>query len=119
LILGDPTHTTYTATGADANFYITPTGFSWTQIGGTTLANSAAEVSFSQDGSNYTGSLFLFPLFDRPYYSRTLTFSIAQRDIVVSPVPLPPALPMFATALLMLAIVGYARRTKGVIAAQP
>jgi hypothetical protein len=26
---------------------------------------------------------------------------------------------MFATALLMLAIVGYARRTKGVIAAQP
>ena len=37
LILGDPTHTTYTATGADANFYITPTGFSWTQVGGTTL----------------------------------------------------------------------------------
>ncbi|SRR5260370_22787460 len=62
---------------------------------------------------------YSFPVFEPPIYSRTLTFSIAQRDIVVSPVPLPPALPMFATALLKLAIVGYARRTKGVIAAQP
>jgi hypothetical protein len=115
LILNDPTHTTYTATGATANFYITPTGFSWDQIGGTTLANSAAaELSFSQDGSNYTGSLLLFPAFEPPIYSRTLTFSIAQRDIVVSPIPLPPALPLFAAALLALGIVGYVRRNKDV-----
>jgi len=118
LILGDPTHTTYTATGADANFYITPTGFSWTQIGGTTLANSAAaELSFSQDGSNYTGSLLLFPLDEAPI-SRTLTFSIAQSDIVVSPIPLPPALPLFAAALLALGIFGYVRRAKDVTAVQ-
>ncbi len=62
LILGDPTHATYTATGATATFYPTLTGFSWDQIGGTNLlANSAAELRFSQDGSNHTGSLLLFP----------------------------------------------------------
>jgi hypothetical protein len=119
LILGDPTHTTYTATGAASFFYPTPTGYSWTQIGGTTLANSAvAELSFSKDGSDYTGSLLLFPLVEPPFHSRTLTFSIAQPEIVVSPVPLPPALPLFATALLALGIVGYARRAIDVRPAQ-
>jgi hypothetical protein len=118
LISGDPTHTTYTAAGAASFFYTTPTGFSWTQIGGTTLANSTlAELSFSKIGSNYTGSLLLFPLDEAPI-SRTLTFSIAQSDIVVSPIPLPPALPLFAAALLALGIVGYARRAIDVRPAQ-
>jgi hypothetical protein len=118
LILNDPTHTTYTQAGAFATFSTTPTGFSWEMVGGTTLANSAGDLRFSQDGSNYTGSLFLFPIFVNSNYSRTLTFGIAQSDIVVSPVPLPPALPLFAAALLALGIFGYARRTKGVIAVQ-
>jgi hypothetical protein len=45
---------------------------------------------------------------------RTLDFTVTSETFAVSPVPLPPALPMFAAALLALGIVGYARRAKDV-----
>jgi hypothetical protein len=46
---------------------------------------------------------------------RDIEFNIASETLVlapVSPVPLPPALPLFAAALLALGVVGYARRAK-------
>jgi hypothetical protein len=51
-------------------------------------------------------------------FGRTLDFKVSSETFVVSTVPLPPALPLFASALLILGIVGYARRTKGVTAVQ-
>jgi hypothetical protein len=53
-------------------------------------------------------------------FARTLDFSVSSETLppLLSPVPLPPALPLFAAALLALGIVGYARGTKGLTAAQ-
>ena len=48
---------------------------------------------------------------------RDIEFNVASETLVlapVSPVPLPPALPLFAAALLALGVVGYARRAKDV-----
>jgi hypothetical protein len=46
-------------------------------------------------------------------FGRTLDFNVSS-ETFVSTVPLPPALPLFAAALLALGIVGYARRAKDV-----
>jgi hypothetical protein len=76
--------------------------------GGTTIAT----LSFSENGSNFSGSLTTtngFPLltFDGP-----LIVSYSS-PTAVSAVPLPPALPLFASALLALGIFGvYSRRGK-------
>jgi hypothetical protein len=45
---------------------------------------------------------------------RTLDFNVTSETFPVSPVPLPPALPLFAAALLALGIFGYVRRAKDV-----
>jgi hypothetical protein len=49
-------------------------------------------------------------------FGRTLDFNVSSETFAVSPVPLPPALPLFAAALLALGIAGYLRRAKGVTA---
>ena len=49
---------------------------------------------------------------------RTLDFNVSSETFAVSAVPLPPALPLFAAALLALGIFGYVRRTKDVTPAQ-
>jgi hypothetical protein len=36
-----------------------------------------------------------------------MTLGVTSASLSVSPVPLPPALPMFASALLALGIVGF------------
>jgi hypothetical protein len=46
-------------------------------------------------------------------FGRTLDFNVTS-ETFVSTVPLPPALPLFAFALLALGIVGYLRRAKNV-----
>jgi hypothetical protein len=51
-------------------------------------------------------------------FGRTLDFNVSSETFAVSPVPLPPALPLFAAALLALGIAGYLRRAKGVTALQ-
>jgi peptidoglycan/LPS O-acetylase OafA/YrhL len=45
-------------------------------------------------------------------FGRTLDFKVSSESLAVSPVPLSPALPLFAAALLALGIVGYVRRAK-------
>jgi hypothetical protein len=47
-------------------------------------------------------------------WSRTLDFKVTSETFAVSPVPLPPALPLFVVALLALGIFGYVRRAKDV-----
>lgn len=75
------------------------TGFSST--------NGSQTLSFQQNGPNITG-----------IYSdarQTLPFTIFEVDYTspqLSAVPLPPALPMFAVALLALCAVGYFKRGK-------
>jgi hypothetical protein len=49
--------------------------------------------------------------------SLSLTLQPTAASFSVSPVPLPPALPMFASALLILGIFGFVRRKKDVTAA--
>jgi hypothetical protein len=49
---------------------------------------------------------------------RTLDFNVSSETFAVSAVPLPPALPLFAAALLALGIFGYVRRAKDVTAVQ-
>jgi hypothetical protein len=64
------------------------------------------------------GSLFLL----NGLSIRNIDFNIASETLVLPPVlsavPLPPALPLFAAALLALGIVGYVRRAKDVTAVQ-
>jgi hypothetical protein len=47
-------------------------------------------------------------------FGRTLDFNVSSETFAVSAVPLPPALPLFAAALLVLGIIGYVRRAKDV-----
>jgi hypothetical protein len=62
--------------------------------------------TFTSNGLQLNGSLLLTD----GGFSRTLDFNISSESLVSS-VPLPPALPMFASALLALAVFGvYARR---------
>jgi hypothetical protein len=67
-----------------------------------------------QRGFVTNGSLFLLT---GPSI-RNIDFNITSETLVLppvlSPVPLPPALPLFAFALLALGIVGYVRRAKDV-----
>jgi hypothetical protein len=63
-----------------------------------------------QHGFVADGSLFLLT---GPSI-RNIDFNIKSETLVLSPVPLPPALPLFAAALLALGIVSYARRAKDV-----
>jgi hypothetical protein len=65
-----------------------------------------------QTGLVIDASLELFTQYGS--YDRTLTFNVTSETFVVSPVPLPPALPMFAAALLALGIVSYVGRKREV-----
>jgi hypothetical protein len=77
----------------------------------TSLSNS---ITFDtiQNGFVADGSLFLL---NGPS-TRNIDFNITSETVglppVLSPVPLPPALPLFAAALLALGIVGYAGRKR-------
>jgi hypothetical protein len=65
-----------------------------------------------QNGFVANGSLFLL----NPPSIRTLDFNITSATLVLPPVlsavPLPPTLPLFALALLALGIFGYVRRKR-------
>jgi hypothetical protein len=65
----------------------------------------------SQTGSQFQGSLELGSA-GSAGFGRTLNLDITS--LTVSAVPLPPALPLFALALLALGIFGYMRRAKHV-----
>jgi hypothetical protein len=70
--------------------------------------------TFNQNGVVVDASLRLAdPVIGSPF-GRTLDFNVTSETFAVSPVPLPPALPLFAFALLALGIVGYVRRSKDV-----
>jgi hypothetical protein len=102
-----PSYTLYTQQSVQAYYGPTLDGFTSTIIGSSDLAASLAWLTFSNEGSNYAGNLFL----TTQSYNRTLTFDIPASSVVaVGVVPLPPALPLFAFALLALGIFGYVRR---------
>jgi hypothetical protein len=96
------------------SFTPTPGGFS-SEVGskGTGLAGGFAFLDFSatftQSGVVADASLRAV---DLGPFGRTLDFKVSSESLAVSPVPLPPALPLFAAALLALGIVGYVRRAK-------
>jgi hypothetical protein len=90
-------------------------------------ATYSGNALFSSSASGYSGSLpgFTFNHVNGNPPSDTLTaqFVIASinraddsgsLDLTLRSTPLPPALPLFAAALLALGIVGYVRRAKGV-----
>jgi hypothetical protein len=83
-----------------------------------TSLNNSITFDPIHNGFVADGSLFLL---NGPSI-RNIDFNITSATLVLppvlSPVPLPPALPLFAAALLALGIVGYARRTKGLTAVQ-
>ena len=89
--------------------------------GRTTLGNGFAalldfESLFDPSQNNGYEAAAGLSLFGPRATFRTIDFNIASETLVlapaspVSPVPLPPALPMFAAALLALGIFGYVRR---------
>jgi hypothetical protein len=93
--------------------------------GRTTLGNGFAalldfESLFDPSQNNGYEAAAGLSLFGPRATFRTIDFNIASETLVlapaspVSPVPLPPALPMFAFALLALGISGYVRRAKDV-----
>jgi hypothetical protein len=96
------------------SFTPTPGGFS-SEVGskGTGLAGGFAFLDFSatftQNGVVADASLRAV---DLGPFGRTLDFKVSSESLAVSPVPLSPALPLFAAALLALGIVGYVRRAK-------
>ena len=90
-------------------------GFStgvFTKGPGANLTDLSFSITFDtiQNGFVADGSLFLLT---GPSI-RNIDFNIKSETLVLSPVPLPPALPLFAAALLALGIVSYARRAKDV-----
>lgn len=97
---------TFEATSA-ATLYLTPGGIFASQ---TNLASALgpAAVSFSQDGSAYNGLIEL-PGFGIVQFRTTPTFSFSNSSSV-SAVPLPPALPLFASALVVLGFVALRQR---------
>ena len=90
------------------------------QLGGgiETGLNFSNTFDTIQNGFVANGSLFLL----NPPSIRNINFNITSETLalppVLSPVPLPPALPLFAAALLALGIFGYVRRAKDVTAVQ-
>jgi hypothetical protein len=70
-------------------------------------------LDLTQNGSNFNGS-FNFAGFGSVQFTTSSEFANSDySSFAVSPVPLPPALPMFASALLALGIFGvFARRQK-------
>jgi hypothetical protein len=82
---------------------------------GTLTGIGFASFSLSQTGANLDGSLILTD----GSATRTIQFVDSGLNAIylspsVSAVPLPPALPLFAFALLALGIFGYVRRAKDV-----
>jgi hypothetical protein len=88
-------------------------------------ATYSGNALFSSSASGYAGSMpgFTFTHVNGNPSSDTLTaqFFVAginraddfgTLNLTLSPVPLPPALPLFAFALLALGIVGYVRRKR-------
>jgi hypothetical protein len=101
--------------GAFGTFTPTTGGFS-SEVGskGYGLAPTFAILDYSSifgaTGLQLNGSLLLTD----GGFTRTLDFNPTSETFPVSAAPLPGALPLFASALLILGIVGYVRRTKGV-----
>jgi hypothetical protein len=87
------------------------------QIASTTFVFLDYSSNFTPNGVLAGGSLEFTEI---GVFARTLDFSVSSETLppLLSPVPLPPALPLFAAALLALGIVSYARGTKGLTAAQ-
>jgi hypothetical protein len=83
-----------------------------------TILDFSSTFDFTQNRLVADGSL----KFTNASATRNLDFNITSETLalppVLSPVPLPPALPLFAFALLALGIAGYVRRAKGVTAVQ-
>jgi hypothetical protein len=83
-----------------------------------TILDFSSTFDFTQNRLVADGSL----KFTNGPATRNLDFNITSETLVLppvlSPVPLPPALPLFAFALLALGIVGYAWRTKGLTEVQ-
>jgi hypothetical protein len=89
------------------------------EIGHTDLDYSVSFVQIQDQSiiNSYIADASL-NVFLAPASTRNLDFNITSATLVLppvlSPVPLPPALPLFAIALLALGIVGYVRRAKDV-----
>jgi hypothetical protein len=75
-----------------------------------TILDFSSTFDFTQNQLVADGSLN----FTNGPATRNLDFNITSETLVLSPVPLPPALPLFAAALLALGIFGYVRRAKDV-----
>jgi hypothetical protein len=105
--------------GAFGSFTPTVGGFS-SEVGskGYGLAPTFAILdyssTFASSGLQLNGSLLLTD----GAFTRTIDFNPTSETLSVSPVPLPPALPMFAAALLALGLVGYLTRNRGVTVAR-
>jgi hypothetical protein len=66
--------------------------------------------TFTPNGTNVDASLVVGS--EGLVFRRTLDFNVTSESFAVSPVPLPPALPMFASALLALGIFGFCTKRK-------
>jgi hypothetical protein len=96
-----------------------------TRMGNSPLGNGFSpslgfQILFDSNGFEAQANLDLIgPL---AISGRDIEFNVTSDTLVLSPVlspvPLPPSLPLFAAALLALGIFGYVRRTKDVSAIQ-
>jgi hypothetical protein len=95
-----------------SGFNFTPDGFDSGINGGSGLAQGTMMVGLSKSGSTYTSAMNLFyavPGGDQ-IDGRELVLNVSSVTVIAT--PLPPALPMFASALLTLAIIGYVGRKR-------
>jgi hypothetical protein len=102
--------------GEVSGFQFTSNGFSSGITGGSTLAQGVIMLGLSKTGPSYDGSLSL--LSAEEFSNREVVLDVSPQSVVLIATPLPPAFPMFASALLILGIVGYVRRKKDVAVAQ-
>jgi hypothetical protein len=103
----------YTLQPYYAFYFPSPAGFTSSMMGATNFISGLGTLQLSQTGTNYSADLNVVGT-GTNFSSRTLDFSVTFVDFKqVSPVPLPTALPMFASALMALGLFGvYARRGK-------
>jgi hypothetical protein len=101
----------YTLQPISAFYSPNSAGFTSTMLGGTDLISGLGTLDLSQAGTSFSADLsVIYPT--ATFSSRTLDFSVQVSYIQVSPVPLPPALPMFAAGLLAVSVFGFVTRKR-------
>jgi hypothetical protein len=95
--------------GITSGFNFTPDGFNSYITGGSGLAHGVLTIGLSKIGSTYNSELdLLYVAGTDQFESRELMLNVSNVAVIAT--PLPPALPLFASALAALGIAAFRQR---------